>query len=173
VSDILQTSPELVAAALAADNVVVALYFAFLFYISRPGEDTVDKSGTSSFSGSSVNGSENSGGAIIEAAIDSSSTSNNEDKTAAPDSRIVLIPAGDRVITDLPTRNNVNLNSLSIAISLALAICAVSNVLGSLLFTSPILLSSLIAIALATAYPITMSSFSEAGGIIGVLFMQV
>lgn len=34
VSDILQTPPELIAAALAADNVVVALYFAFLFAIT-------------------------------------------------------------------------------------------------------------------------------------------
>ena len=39
VSDILQTSPELVAAALAADNVVVAVYFAFLFSLCRPSSD--------------------------------------------------------------------------------------------------------------------------------------
>ena len=43
VSDILQTSPELIAAALAADNVVIALYFAFLFAISKSGETTPEK----------------------------------------------------------------------------------------------------------------------------------
>lgn len=36
VSDVLRTSPELVAAAMAADNVVVAVYFIFLFAISVP-----------------------------------------------------------------------------------------------------------------------------------------
>lgn len=39
VSDILQTSPELVAAALAADNVVIAVYFAFLFSLCRPSSE--------------------------------------------------------------------------------------------------------------------------------------
>ena len=39
VSDILQTAPELVAAAMAADNVVVAVYFAFLFSLCRPSSE--------------------------------------------------------------------------------------------------------------------------------------
>ena len=39
VSDILQTPPELVAAALAADNVVVAVYFAFLFSLCRSSSE--------------------------------------------------------------------------------------------------------------------------------------
>ena len=39
VSDFFQTPPDAVAAALAADNVVVALYFAFLFAISVPAKD--------------------------------------------------------------------------------------------------------------------------------------
>lgn len=39
VSDILQTPPELVAAALAADNVVIAVYFAFLFSLCRSSSD--------------------------------------------------------------------------------------------------------------------------------------
>jgi uncharacterized membrane protein len=39
VSDILQTPPALVAAALAADNVVIAVYFAFLFSLCRPSSE--------------------------------------------------------------------------------------------------------------------------------------
>lgn len=39
VSDILQTPPELVAAALAADNVVIAVYFAFLFSLCRSSSE--------------------------------------------------------------------------------------------------------------------------------------
>jgi uncharacterized membrane protein len=39
VADTLNVGGSAVSAAIAADNVVVALYFAFLFYISKPGED--------------------------------------------------------------------------------------------------------------------------------------
>jgi uncharacterized membrane protein len=39
VSDVLQTPPALVAAALAADNVVIAVYFAFLFSLCRPSSE--------------------------------------------------------------------------------------------------------------------------------------
>ena len=41
VSDILRTRPDAVAAALAADNVVVALYFAYLFLITKPAEEPI------------------------------------------------------------------------------------------------------------------------------------
>jgi len=39
VADTLNVGSTAVSAAIAADNVVVALYFAFLFYLSKPGED--------------------------------------------------------------------------------------------------------------------------------------
>ena len=39
VSDVLRTRPDAVAAALAADNVVVALYFAYLFLITKSAEE--------------------------------------------------------------------------------------------------------------------------------------
>ena len=42
VAETLKVGGSAVSAAIAADNVVVALYFAFLFYISKPGEPTDD-----------------------------------------------------------------------------------------------------------------------------------
>ena len=144
VSDILQTSPELVAAALAADNVVVALYFAFLFYISKPGgEEPVVVSGEDTFTG--------------------------EKSTIEPATAIVPLIAGD----EPQKAAGVTLSSLSMALSVALTICAFSHVMHSLFFISPILISSVIAVLLATFYPSAMGQISQAGGVIGVLFMQV
>ena len=41
VADTLNIDGSIVSAAIAADNVVVALYFAFLFYLAKPGEDGI------------------------------------------------------------------------------------------------------------------------------------
>ena len=42
VSEILGVSPDLVAAAIAADNLIVAVYFSFLFVISAPSTDSAE-----------------------------------------------------------------------------------------------------------------------------------
>lgn len=135
VSDILQTSPELVAAALAADNVVVAIYFAFLFAISRASTDEERK----------------------------------QTQAKAKQS-----PKQERGQTDnrsIPSE--VNLRSLSVAISLGLILCATSQGLSTILKVNPILLVSSLAVVVATAFPKAVGTVSASGGVIGVLFMQM
>lgn len=125
VSDILQTSPELIAAAMAADNVVVALYFAFLFAITS-----------------------------------SDTTSNYKPETV------------DRELAHRQP-SPVNLTTLSHALTLSFMINLLAQLLRHMFGISPILSVSLIAVAIATAFPVNMQSISQAGGAIGVIFMQL
>jgi uncharacterized membrane protein len=145
VSDILKTRPEAVAAALAADNVVVALYFAFLFMITKSSEDPVlmstPKLKTTLGSYGPVNIS-------IEATL------------------------GDDVL-DEPSSGAINVRTLSAAIALGFVLCAVSDSVGRALSISPMLLVSGTAVAAATLFPRAVGTVSTAGGAIGILLMQM
>ena len=97
----------LVSAAIAADNVVVALYFAFLFYLAKPGEDDDEKgSDTASTSSSRTN--------------DGNQNSDIENGT-------------DMVKGDIDQEND-DMSMQSISVSIAVASCLVT--IGKLITTS-------------------------------------
>ena len=144
VSDILKTRPEAVAAALAADNVVVAVYFAYLFLITKSSEDPMQistpklKTTLGSYGPVNIN---------IEATL------------------------GDDVADE--SSGAINVRTLSAAIALGFVLCAVSESIGKLLSISPMLLVSGTAVAAATLFPRTVGTVSTAGGAVGILLMQM
>jgi uncharacterized membrane protein len=156
VSDALCAPPEVVAAALAADNVVVALYFALLFYISKPGEVERPKS---------VAISESSGG-------ENASQEERKSSTWSP-SQIVVAADTPSDPAAAPGTINLTLSTVSLALAIGVSIAGVSQVIGSVLLISPILVSSVVTVACATANPKLFGSLAAAGGVVGVLLMQV
>lgn len=157
VADILKISPDLVAAALAADNVIVAFYFAFLFAISIPSTlEHPHKKPSDQISTPTTNNS------IEIDVIKIDSEMKVEEKTASSSS------ASPR------TFNEVSIATISSALTLALALTLLSNISSQLLQgISPLLLVSLLAVAYATIFPNLSNSISQSGGILGVIFMQL
>ena len=62
---------------------------------------------------------------------------------------------------------------MSVALTWGFLICAVSQSVGTMLSISPMLFASAFAVFAATAFPKAMGTLSAAGGVIGVLAMQV
>ena len=69
--------------------------------------------------------------------------------------------------------NDINLNSISSALTVSLIICTVSNYLSSVTSISSMILISGITVCSATLFPTLFGSLTKSGGILGVLFMQV
>jgi len=168
VSDILQASPELVAAAMAADNVVVAVYFAFLFLISVP--ERGDEGGAPVVAASAPPPAKKeecpipffrSGGEAVSAGA------------AEAVEATVPVPAQQQQQQQQQMRpSGLGLLRLMSALSVGLVLCTLSQFLGSATGTSPMLLVSLLAVLAATAFPATMGKISKAGGVLGVIAMQ-
>lgn len=62
---------------------------------------------------------------------------------------------------------------MSMALTWGFLICAVSQTVGTMLSVSPMLFASAFAVVAATVFPKAMGNLSAAGGVIGVLAMQV
>ena len=163
VSDILQTPPELVAAALAADNVVIAVYFAFLFSLCRSSSEEE----------------------LL--ALDSKPVSGQNIHFYGFSAQIIMFTTHLLLFSNFPllsqnsfmileekqTISEVNLRTMSIAVAAGLIFCAVSETVGRKYSVSPMLLVSTFAVMAATLFPKAMGAISASGGIIGVLAMQV
>ena len=177
VSDILQASPELVAAAMAADNVVVAVYFAFLFLISVP--ERGDEGGAPSTIAASppppakkeecpipffrsggevaIAGAAEVGEATVPVLVQQQQQQQQQKQQQQQQQM---------------RTSGLGLLRLMSALSVGLVLCTLSQLLGSAIGTSPMLLVSLLAVLTATAFPATMGKISKAGGVLGVIAMQ-
>ena len=151
VADTLNIDGSIVSAAIAADNVVVALYFAFLFYLSKPGEEsekTVDNS--------------NSKTANDDKEI---ATNNNSEPSLSEE---IILP-GEEV--------KVPITISSIAYSIATASCLVT--LGSAITSavcpnlSSLVITSLLTVISATVVPSRFTKLRSSGTAIGILFLQM
>jgi uncharacterized membrane protein len=174
VSDFFKTPADAVAAALAADNVVVALYFAFLFAISVPSKesDPVELPIVNQLEAPPTAIKETSKCpmapllGLFEMDADNSTSVNNE----------IIIPKPQPKVTPLPKVNysvpTITLQSLSSALCISLIMCALAEALSFLTKGSFMLYVSLITVLGATIFPKTIGSSSESGGILGVLLMQ-
>lgn len=199
VADILAVRPDLMAAAMAADNVVVAAYFAFLFLISVPERNdeevgTTTSSHTSSSDGSTVaqavaqvakcpipmfrSPDVAPAAAMLMAPVSTTSVSVAASPlTTIDEPALPMRPAG--LSQQRREKYPVSLLGVSVALSIALVLSSLS--LGLSLLSrrwipggaSPMLLVSLLAVCTATAFPATLSRVSKAGGVVGVLFMQL
>lgn len=70
-------------------------------------------------------------------------------------------------------KSEVTLRTLSIAITLGLTLCALSQTIGTMISISPMLLVSVFAVVIATLFPKAVGTVSASGGVVGVLAMQV
>lgn len=122
VAEVLHIPSDLVAAAMAADNVIVAAYFTLLFAISSQDSASITVSKPSE---------------------------------------------------EAPPITQVSLESISMTLSLAFVLYSFSYFVGMFTSMSPLLLVSLLVVALATGFPKAMGSLARPGGILGVLFMQL
>ena len=174
VSDILQISPELVAASMAADNVVVAIYFAYLFLISVPernDEEPVAPSGLGRALPTPPPKEEcpipffrSSSGPESPVSADAAAASTTSAVTAPLPS-----PTPPR---SMQARDGVGLLRMMAALSVGLVLYTLSQEVGRMLNMSPMLLVSLLAVVAATLFPGSMGRVSRAGGLLGVMFMQ-
>ena len=159
----MQTPPELVAAALAADNVVIAVYFAFLFSLCRSSsEEELLALDSKPVSGQNIHFYDFSVQIIIYSTH------------LLLFSNFPLLTQNSLIILDEKlTKSEVNLRTMSIAVAAGLIFCAVSETVGKKYSVSPMLLVSTFAVMAATLFPKAMGAISASGGIIGVLAMQV
>ena len=197
ISEILNVKSDVVTAAIAADNVVVALYFTFLFALSAPERsgnhensvwrgNTLEEHATQQVSTSTFtqetgkcpipmfSAKENG---LVEDGI--TSTINKEDGEEA-NNRIESeskqnIPLKSSATTTFtpPPQKDVTIEKLLGALSLSFMICAVSQLLTHLTSVPSILMSSVLAVISATIFPSKIAPIAQAGGVVGVIFMQM
>ena len=177
VADILKISPELVAASMAADNVVVALYFAFLFLISVPERNDEDEAAipvgveqqTTSLPPSQTTPEQ----CPIPFFRNSASSPSGEAMTPAAIPSAPVVPAVAVQRQQPRSSDGFGLLRLMAALSVGLVLCTLSQALAAQLGgTSPLLLVSLLAVIVATLFPASMGRVSKAGGVLGVVCMQ-
>jgi uncharacterized membrane protein len=132
----------------AADNVVVALYFAFLFYIAIPGEGSSDPS-------NAIAAETNSSWSDDEEQITTSAEMKMEDKNAV---------------------STISLPSLFISLSVASSLVTVGSFLTKAILpagTSSLPLISTLTVLAATAFPKFFARLSETGTVLGIIFVQM
>jgi hypothetical protein len=179
ISEITKIPSEIVTAAIAADNVVVAIYFALLFTISTP--DKISMAEMTSYPRTATLGipapsspkcpfpifsqvgiDEASSTDVVQPQVDVTQPTNNLSTTEVSASRTETVRDG-----------GITLDRLLGALSISFIICTISQSIAKALSWSPILISSFAAVAAATFFSNIVSPLSKSGGIIGVAFMQV
>lgn len=196
----------MVAAALAADNIVVALYFTLLFAVTVPDRvnNVNQKKARQERLLQASQASEVVPPSPAEEKCPMDLTSGAEASTAVPSTTETsacpvavvgniftpMMPepaneeaakgnASSSVVIASPSRENVEdsnevtLPTISSAISIALALYSISEIVGKLTGLSPLVAVSLLTVLTATVFPRTMGSASRAGGVVGVLIMQM
>lgn len=149
VAETLNIPGSAVSAAIAADNVVVALYFALLFALAKPSGDE------STFAEDDV--------VKIESELDYAVIDKKAQKTATNDST--------------PTdRNSITLSTLSTAISVAASLVTVGQIVTRAVLppgTSALPLTSVFTVVAATAAPQFFAQIRAAGTAVGILLIQL
>ena len=145
VSETLNVSGSAVSAAIAADNVVVALYFGLLFSLATEGEEQEEHSNQQQEQ-SSLNDDEESSRFIVR------------------DPENVSNAGGD-----------ITMPSIAVALTVASCIVTVGKLLTTAMFpsTSALPMISVVTVLSATAFPTFFHDLAFTGTSIGVIFMQM
>lgn len=146
VADTLGVDGSIVSAAIAADNVVVALYFTLLFYLAVAGEES--KKGSSATDRNLVDlGSKN-----------------------ALDDEIEIPPEDDD-----GGENEVTATTIAYSLTTASMLVTLGSILTAALYPglSDIVLTSMLTVVAATIYPRWFRDLHKSGVAIGVLFLQM
>lgn len=163
VAETLKIPASAVSAAIAADNVVVALYFGFLFGISEAGP-IGDASALSSGAGDAVAPQVDIG---VEGEYDVSVSSLRAVDTDAE-------KADGKVVA--PSENAISLPTLGIAISTASALVTAGGILTKAILpagTSSLPLTSVLTVFGATVFPKFFTRIRAAGTALGIVFIQM
>lgn len=148
VAETLGIGGDAVAAAIAADNVVVALYFAFLFSIAKPGEE--DATDAKPLPG------------------DAPKDGDGDTKTATTISEMA--------VEDDESPSTITLPTLAISVSVASTLVTAGSFLTRALLpagTSSLPLISTLTVLAATLFPTFFAALSETGTALGVIFVQM
>lgn len=145
VADTLKIDGGIVSAAIAADNVIVALYFAFLFYMAVAGEPEVHASETA-----------NDEDTIVSTALESSLSE-----------EIVLPTAGKPI--------SITTSSIAYSLATASCLVTIGSAITGLLFPnlSSLVITSLLTVVSATMFPTWFESLRTSGTAMGILFLQM
>lgn len=174
VADFFKTPADAVAAALAADNVVVALYFAFLFAISVPSKesDPIEIPVINEYESLPEETKEPS--KCPMAPLLELFEMDNDNSTTTDIEMIIPKPQVKPQIKNTQKINypTISLQSVSSALCISLIMCALAEALSYLTKGSFMLYVSLITVFAATIFPKAIGPYSESGGILGVLLMQ-
>ena len=149
VSETLGVSGSAVSAAIAADNVVVALYFGFLFYLARPGEE---------------------GEVHVDGHDDDEKDTNIIISSIGGEEMAVRDP--EDVTGD---GNGITMPSLAVSMAVACCLVTMGKILTQALFpcTSALPLISVVTVAGATILPKFFQNLAFTGTSLGVIFMQM
>jgi len=181
ISEITKIPAEIITAAIAADNVVVAIYFAFLFTVSIPDKRSAAEMVASSPSRNSFSLVPPPEPAKCPFPIFSRLGKENEtESTEDPEvpakdalAKIVTVNTTPNIEVSRESAGGITIERLLGALSLSFVICTVSQAVAMTMSWSAILVSSFIAITAATFLPNVVHPLSKSGGVIGVAFMQV
>ncbi len=166
ICDVLNAPSNLVAAALAADNVIVALYFLFLFAVAAPSKDDFEVK-------QSIKTVKTEVCPLKAVGIISSSTESDNQKVETIDSSIKSVVSDSTSKSIAANSDNVSIASIASSLSVAFVVVAISEIFQHLYGMNTILSASIITVLLATAFPTHIGSLSKSGSAIGTVFMQL
>eukprot|EP00536_Pseudo-nitzschia_multiseries_P011610 jgi/Psemu1/326522/estExt_fgenesh1_pg.C_4050015 len=151
VAETLNIGGDAVAAAIAADNVVVALYFAFLFWIAKAGEE--------------------------EDASEASDSSSDTAGDGVPEGQENEKPIiSELAVEDTQSGSTITLPSLAISLSVASSLVTAGSFLTRSFLpagTSSLPMISTLTVLAATVFPKFFARLSETGTALGVIFVQM
>ena len=160
VAETLQIPGTIVSAAIAADNVVVALYFALLFALAKADPFTATKDNVNTAS-STIPAS------TIESELDYSFVDATPTDRNNTTSMVTVIE---------PNRNEISLPTISLSLAVASSLVTIGKMATKLLLppgTSALPLTSTITVLAATLFPKFFAKIRTAGTAIGILFIQM
>eukprot|EP00568_Trieres_chinensis_P006029 CAMPEP_0183300422 /NCGR_PEP_ID=MMETSP0160_2-20130417/6859_1 /TAXON_ID=2839 ORGANISM="Odontella Sinensis, Strain Grunow 1884" /NCGR_SAMPLE_ID=MMETSP0160_2 /ASSEMBLY_ACC=CAM_ASM_000250 /LENGTH=363 /DNA_ID=CAMNT_0025462839 /DNA_START=472 /DNA_END=1563 /DNA_ORIENTATION=- len=148
VADTLNVGGAAVSAAIAADNIVVAFYFAFLFYLAKSGEEETES-----------------------VMINPSDTFSNRTVTLPSDPENMSVEDSKRETRE----DKISLPTLGISMAVSSSLVTLGGILTRLLLpgTSSLPLTSVLTVMAATIFPTFFSKIRATGTAIGILFMQM
>lgn len=146
VADTLNIDGSIVSAAIAADNVVVALYFAFLFYLATPGE--AEKT-------------------------DNKTTKNEKDANVSTNPESSL--SEEIVFPDEEAQIPITTSSIAYSIATASCLVTLGSAITAALCPglSSLVITSLLTVISATVFPAWFQKLRTSGTAIGIVFLQM
>jgi uncharacterized membrane protein len=161
VAETLKIPASAVSAAIAADNVVIALYFAFLFGIAEAGPGG-DVSALSSSAGDAV---------VVDIGIEGEY---DVSVSSLPEVVADAEKADEKAVA--ASENAISLPTLGIAISTASGLVTAGGILTKAILpagTSAMPLTSVLTVFGATVFPKFFTRIRAAGTVLGILFIQM